>query len=124
MAHTISHSRRLRNTPFTEGVEATGVKAYTVYNRMLLPTVFRSVEEDYHHLKTAVQVWDVACERQVELRGPDAGKLMQMLTPRDLPVGSAATPRSRSTSESSPPRTAICSRKWAPAGFAKTCSTG
>jgi dimethylsulfoniopropionate demethylase len=65
-------------------VEAAGVKAYTVYNHMLLPTVFRSVEEDYHHLKQAVQVWDVACERQVELRGPDAGRLAQLLTPRDL----------------------------------------
>ena len=80
----ISPSRRLRRTPFSDGVEAAGVKGYTVYNRMLLPTVFRSVEEDYRHLKEAVQVWDVACERQVELRGPDASRLMQMLTPRDL----------------------------------------
>jgi dimethylsulfoniopropionate demethylase len=80
----ISPSRRLRRTPFSEGVEAAGVKAYTVYNHMLLPTVFRSVQEDYHHLKQAVQVWDVACERQVEVRGPDAGRLVQMLTPRDL----------------------------------------
>ncbi|WP_281857542.1 dimethylsulfoniopropionate demethylase [Litoreibacter halocynthiae] len=81
---TIAPSRRVRRTPFSDGVEAAGVKGYTVYNHMLLPTVFRSVEEDYHHLKSAVQVWDVACERQVELRGPDAGRLMQMLTPRDL----------------------------------------
>ena len=80
----ISPSRRLRRTPFSPGVEAAGVKAYTVYNHMLLPTVFRSVEEDYRHLKEAVQIWDVACERQVEIRGPDAGRLMQMLTPRDL----------------------------------------
>lgn len=80
----VSPSRRLRRTPFSEGVEAAGVKAYTIYNHMLLPTVFRSVEEDYRHLKEAVQVWDVACERQVELRGPDAARLMQMLTPRDL----------------------------------------
>ena len=80
----ISPSRRLRRTPFSDGVEAAGVKAYTVYNRMLLPTVFESVEADYRHLKTHVQVWDVACERQVELRGPDATRLMQMLTPRDL----------------------------------------
>jgi len=80
----ISPSRRLRRTPFSEGVEAMGVKAYTVYNHMLLPTVFRSVEEDYRHLKEAVQVWDVAVERQIELRGPDAARLMQMLTPRDL----------------------------------------
>jgi dimethylsulfoniopropionate demethylase len=80
----ISPSRRLRRTPFSDGVEAAGVKAYTVYNRMLLPTVFESVQADYRHLKDHVQVWDVACERQVELRGPDAGRLMQMLTPRDL----------------------------------------
>lgn len=80
----LSPSRRLRRTPFSQGVEAAGVKAYTVYNHMLLPTVFRSVQEDYHHLKSAVQVWDVSCERQIELRGPDASRLMQMLTPRDL----------------------------------------
>lgn len=80
----ISQSRRLRRTAFSDGVEAAGVKAYTVYNHMLLPTMFRSVEEDYRHLKDAVQVWDVSCERQVELRGPDAARLMQMLTPRDL----------------------------------------
>src|SRR6056297_861610 len=80
----ISPSRRLRRTPFSEGVEAAGCKAYTVYNHMLLPTVFESVEADYRHLKDHVQVWDVAVERQVELRGPDAQRLMQMLTPRDL----------------------------------------
>ena len=80
----ISPSRRVRRTMFSDGVEAAGVKAYTVYNHMLLPTVFESVQDDYHHLKEAVQVWDVACERQVELRGPDAARLMQMLTPRDL----------------------------------------
>ncbi|MEJ6394948.1 dimethylsulfoniopropionate demethylase [Gymnodinialimonas sp. 2305UL16-5] len=81
---SISPSRRLRRTPFSDGVEAAGVSAYTIYNHMLLPTVFRSVEEDYRHLKEAVQIWDVAAERQVEVRGPDAAKLIQMLTPRDL----------------------------------------
>lgn len=80
----ISTSRRLRRTPFSDGVEAAGAKAYTVYNRMLLATMFESVEADYRHLKDHVQVWDVSVERQVELRGPDAGRLMQMLTPRDL----------------------------------------
>ncbi len=80
----VSPSRRLRRTPFSSRVEAAGVKAYTTYNHMLLPTVFESVEADYHHLKNHVQVWDVAVERQVELRGPDSARLMQMLTPRDL----------------------------------------
>ena len=85
----LSPSRRLRRTPFSDGVEAAGVKGYTVYNHMLLPTVFRSPEEDYRHLKAAVQVWDVSVERQIEVRGPDAGRLMQMLTPRDLRAMSA-----------------------------------
>ncbi|MEE8304507.1 MAG: dimethylsulfoniopropionate demethylase [Candidatus Tectomicrobia bacterium] len=80
----LSCSIRLRRTPFSRRVEAAGVKAYTVYNHMLLPTVFRSVEEDYAHLKSAVQVWDVSCERQVEIAGPDAQRLVQITTPRDL----------------------------------------
>ncbi len=80
----ISPSRRLRRTPFSDGVEAAGVKAYKVYNHMLLATMFRPIQEDYHHLKSAVSIWDVACERQIELCGPDAGRLMQMLTPRNL----------------------------------------
>lgn len=75
---------RIRSTPFTARVEAQGVKGYTVYNHMLLPTVFRSFEEDYRHLKRHVQLWDVSCERQVELRGPDAARLAQLMTPRDL----------------------------------------
>jgi dimethylsulfoniopropionate demethylase len=29
-------------------------------------------------------VWDVSCERQVEIIGPDADKLIQLMTPRDL----------------------------------------
>lgn len=80
----LSISRRLRGTPYTARLEAKGVKAYTVYNHMLLPTVIDSVEDDYHHLKKHVQVWDVSCERQIEIRGPDAEKLVQLMTPRDL----------------------------------------
>jgi dimethylsulfoniopropionate demethylase len=82
--YSLSISRRTRSTPFTNRVTAAGVKAYTVYNHMLLPTVFESVVADYHHLKKHVQVWDVACERQIEVRGADAARLIQMLTPRDL----------------------------------------
>jgi len=77
-------SRRLRRTPFTDRVAAAGVKACTVYNHMLLPVVFESPEADYHHLKRSVQIWDVSCQRQVALRGPDAARLAQHLTPRDL----------------------------------------
>ena len=83
-ASLFSASVRTRRTPFTNRVEASGVRGYTVYNHMLLPTFFESLEADYHHLKRHVQVWDVACERQVEIRGADAFRLVQMMTPRDL----------------------------------------
>lgn len=75
---------RTRRTPYSPRVEALGVKGYTVYNHMLLPAFFRSREEDYRHLKTKVQLWDVSCERQVELAGPDAARLAQFMTPRNL----------------------------------------
>ncbi len=80
----MSISTRTRSTPFTSRLKACGVKGYTVYNHMLLPTIFRSPEEDYWHLCEHVQVWDVSCERQVEIKGPDAEKLIQLMTPRDL----------------------------------------
>lgn len=77
-------SIRVRRTPFTPGNAAAGVRVYTVYNRMLLPAAFGSLTDDYRHLKTAVQVWDVACERQVEVVGPDAPRVMTLISPRDL----------------------------------------
>jgi dimethylsulfoniopropionate demethylase len=80
----LSISRRTRSTPFSRRVEAAGVKAYTVYNHMLLPTVFDSIEADYWHLCEHVQVWDVSCERQVEITGPDSKRLVQLMTPRDI----------------------------------------
>ena len=81
---TISGSSRIRRTPYSKRVEEAGVKSYSVYNHMLLPTVFDTLENDYHHLKTAVQVWDVSVERQIEIIGPDATKILQMVTPRDI----------------------------------------
>ncbi len=55
-----------------------------VYNHTLIPSGFGDAEEQYHHLKSAVQLWDVGCERQIELVGPDAARLVQMSTPRDI----------------------------------------
>ena len=77
-------SNRLRSTPFTNRVQQQGATAFTVYNHMLLPSQFESVESDYWHLCEHVQVWDVGAERQVEIVGPDAQKLVQWMTPRDL----------------------------------------
>ncbi len=82
--YSIARSRRLRSTPYTSRIEKQGVTAYTSYNHMLLPAAFGSLEDSYHHLKESVQVWDVAGERQVEISGKDSGKLVQLMTCRDL----------------------------------------
>ena len=80
----IAKSRRLRSTPYSSRIEKQGVTAYTIYNHMLLPAGFGSLEDSYFHLKENVQVWDVAAERQVEISGKDSAELVQLMTCRDL----------------------------------------
>ena len=85
MADGLNMSRRIRRTPYTNRVEAVGVRGFSVVNHMLLPKAFQpSVEEDYWHLREFVQIWDVSCQRQVQIMGPDAGRLVQWMTPRDI----------------------------------------
>jgi len=77
--------RRIRTSPYFNRVRDHGVSGYSVYNHMILPKSFgMSAEEAYWHLNEHVQIWDVSVERQVEVKGPDAAKLVQWLTPRDL----------------------------------------
>ncbi len=83
-SYPIAKSRRVRSTPYTSRIENQGVTAYTVYNHMLLPAAFGSLEESCDHLKKNVQIWDVAAERQVEISGKDSAKLVQLMTCRDL----------------------------------------
>ena len=45
----INTSNRIRSTPFTSRNEMAGVKKYTIYNNTLLPTIFKSLKEDYFH---------------------------------------------------------------------------
>ena len=80
----ISKSRRLRTTPFTSRIEDQGVKSYTVYNHMLLPTTFSTPEDEYNHLKKDVQIWDVSVQREIEISGKDSNQLVQLMTCRDL----------------------------------------
>lgn len=66
---------------------------WCTYNHMLLPSRFDWYDgpnDEYEHLKTHVCIWDVAAERQVEIVGADAVKLVELLTPRpmaDMKVG-------------------------------------
>ena len=84
MRSIISRSRGLRGTPFTSRIEKQGVKSYTVYNHMLLPTTFSSPEEEYKHLKEHVQIWDVSVQREIEISGNDSSELIQLMTSRNL----------------------------------------
>ncbi len=84
-APVLNVSRRIRATPYTPRIEALGVSGYSVVNHTILPKGFKkSLVEDYWHLKKHVQIWDVGCQRQVELKGLDAARLVQLMTPRDL----------------------------------------
>ena len=80
----IGPNTRLRPSPFYEATLAEGVTAFSPYNRMLMPVSFGDPVAEYERLTQGVALWDVGCERQVEITGPDAAKLVQVLCVRDL----------------------------------------
>jgi aminomethyltransferase len=51
---------------------------------MYMPTGYTNPVDEYWKLVGAVTLWDVACERQIEVGGPDAARFVQYLTPRNL----------------------------------------
>lgn len=74
-----------RRSPYWEGTVAQGVADFMIYNHVYFPLIYKhSPAEEYVALTERVTLWDVGCERQTELRGPDALKLAQYLTTRDL----------------------------------------
>jgi len=77
-------SPRIRTSPFYPATVAAGASAFSVYNKMLLPLSFGDLEAEYRRLLEGVALWDVACERQVEISGPDAHACAQYLSARDL----------------------------------------
>jgi len=75
---------RVRKSPFYDATIRAGAKAFTIYNHMFMPTSYGDPTAEYWSLVGAVTLWDVAAERQVEIIGPDALALTQLLTPRDV----------------------------------------
>ena len=75
---------RVRRSPFYESTIAEGATMFSTYNRMLYPLCYGDPEREYWHLINGVQLWDVAVERQVQLKGPGAAGLAQSLCTRDL----------------------------------------
>ena len=83
-APALTISPRVRKSPYFDATLRSGAKAFTVYNHMYMPTVYTDPVTEYWQLVTNVTLWDVGCERQVEITGPNAAQFVQLLTPRDL----------------------------------------
>ena len=74
----------IRKSAYYQATIRAGVRCFSVYNHMFIPAYFGDPEAEYQRLIDGVVMWDVAAQRQVQIAGPDAGKLAQYLTPRNL----------------------------------------
>jgi len=75
---------RTRVTPFTDRATAAGMTKAMVYNRTVLPIGTDDAAAEYRALTEAAAIWDVGCERQVQITGSDAHRLITYLCARDL----------------------------------------
>jgi len=73
-----------RRSPFFEATLRAGCKAYDVYNKMYLPAEYDDPAVEYRALNEGVTLWDVGVERTVQVSGPDADRLIDLITCRDL----------------------------------------
>jgi aminomethyltransferase len=73
-----------RKSPFFEATRRAGCTAYDIYNHMYLPGYYDDPETEYWALSNGVTMWDVGVERTVQVAGPDADRLIDMITCRDL----------------------------------------
>jgi glycine cleavage system aminomethyltransferase T len=75
---------RIRKSPYFYASQKHGVKRYSVYNHYYHPRHYGDPVEEFWHLVNGVTMWDVGVERQIQLVGPDAFTLANLLVPRDL----------------------------------------
>jgi aminomethyltransferase len=73
-----------RRSPFFESTLAAGCSSYDIYNHMYLPGYYDDPDVEYWALVDGVTMWDVGVERTVEVSGPDADRLIDFITCRDL----------------------------------------
>ena len=82
-------STRVRKSPWWHMSKAAGCRAYTVYNHLYHPRAYIEPEdgglmEEYKYLTQHVSIWDVAVERQICVKGPDAADFVNLLITRDV----------------------------------------
>lgn len=75
----------VRESPYLEFAIAEGAIRAWPYNRMWLPADYgRDRRVEYEALLERVTLWDVGCERALELSGPDAVAFADYLLTRDI----------------------------------------
>ena len=84
MDYKLTQSSRIDSTPFTSRNDNAGVSSYTIYNKTLLPTIFKNYVKDYYHLINHVQIWDVCCQKVIEFKGPDALNFLRYVSCRNF----------------------------------------
>ena len=82
-------STRVRKSPYFHLAKAAGCWCYTVYNRVYHPRAYIAPEDggllkEYEYLTEHVTMWDVAVERQIQVKGPDAEKFVDLVITRDV----------------------------------------
>ena len=82
-------STRIRKSPWWHLSKAAGCWAYTTYNHLYHPRAYVKPEdggllEEYRYLTQHVSMWDVAVERQIQVKGPDAADFVNLLITRDV----------------------------------------
>ena len=80
---------RVRKSPFWHKSVEHGVRAVTVYNHMYHPRLYFSEEQnalmgEYYYLTNHVTLWNVAVERQIMVKGPDAQDFVNRVVTRDM----------------------------------------
>lgn len=73
-----------RRSPYFQSTLRAGCRAYDIYNKMYLPAEYDDPDVEYRALNEAVTLWDVGVERTVQVSGPEADRLIDLVTCRDL----------------------------------------
>jgi glycine cleavage system aminomethyltransferase T len=79
-------SARWHKSPLFWKFRELGANAYSIYNHILYAVHFEHQTKDaeYWAIKNGVTLWDVSGESPTEVVGPDAIRLMDLATPRDM----------------------------------------
>lgn len=88
---------RVRKSPFWHKSVEHGVRAVTVYNKMYHPRLYFSEEQggllgEYDYLTRFVTLWNVAVERQIRVKGPDALAFVDQVVTRAMTGEKELTP--------------------------------